>query len=153
MADYLRDRYGRASFVARQRLLASVGSLVTIVAVALIYRISTAPPVRFELSGFDVVNAASVSVTWEVSRAADTESYCVVRAQNDKRQDVGYATVTIPAGPPQAHMTYHLATESSATLAEVLACSDRPTMRVARPNFPPGVTPPQQALPGVAPTP
>ena len=152
MADFLRERYGRTTFVARQRVAVAVGAVVALAAIAFIYRVSTAPTVRFELSAFEVVDEATVSVSWQVSRAADTTSYCVVRAQNDKRQDVGYATVTVAAGPARVHMTYHLATESAAVLAEVLACSDQPTMRAPRPDFPPGVIPPQQAAPGVAPT-
>lgn len=132
--------------------MALLGSVLAAALVVFAYVVSTSPTVNFSLTAFEVVSDTSVRVTWQVSREPDTVSYCVLRAQNDQRQDVGYATVTVAAGPGQAQVTYHLTTESRAILAEVLACSNRPTMRVAAPNFPPGVNPPEQVPPGVAPT-
>ena len=148
----LTARYGTVSGPRRARIIAAVGSALTVAVVTFAYLVSTSPSVRFALTAFDVIDDTSVSVTWSVTRAPDATSYCVVRAQDANRQDVGYATVEVAGGPAQVQMTYHLATESRAVLAEVLACSDRAAMRAPAPNFAPGVKIPDQLPPGVAPT-
>ena len=137
----------------RSRTLAWV-TVVGIIALAvggtLAYR-ATHHVVSFRLLAFNVVSPHRVDVTLEVAQAQQTQSYCVLRAQNEQRQDVGYATVAIPSGQTDLTYTYPLSTESTAVVAEVLNCSTSTRMRVPPANFPPGVKIPQQSPPGVAP--
>jgi hypothetical protein len=108
--------------------------------------------VSSRLNAFTVISDHQVSVTTEVSRPENTTTYCVLRAQNADHVDVGYATVTVPAGQRTVTFSYPLNTESRAVLAEVLNCSATLSMRVPPPDFPPGVKIPSQPLPGVAPS-
>lgn len=111
------------------------------------------PIVSSRLLAFKVESNTQVSVNFEVSRGTNQKTYCVVRAQDENRADVGYATLTFAAGPSYFKTTYALQTESRAVLAEVLNCSNSQVMRVPPPNFPPGVKIPEQLPPGVAPKP
>jgi len=149
----MQARYGTSRRVWTPYL---VTGLVIIVAAALWggwnYKQSHAI-VSSRLNAFKVVGSHKVNIKFEVSRPANTTTYCVLRAQNANRVDVGYATVTVPAGQTTVAFTYPLNTESKAVLAEVLNCSATLPMRVPPPNFPPGVKIPSQPSPGVAPSP
>ena len=117
-----------------------------------VYLKSKTPDVGWSLRTFVVTSDTKSTVSWQVSRPAKQVTYCVLRAQDINRSDVGYATVTIAAGDPVENVTYQLSTESKPILIEVLACSASPTMRVAPAHFPPGAAIPAQDPPGVAPT-
>lgn len=110
------------------------------------------PSVSSQLLTFEVVSPNQVNVTWELSRGTQLATYCVVRAQDISRTDVGYATVTVTGGTDYEQITYPLTTNGQAVLAEVLGCSNSENMRVPPANFPPGVKIPEQVAPGVAPT-
>jgi hypothetical protein len=110
------------------------------------------PTISSQLLAFNVLSDNQVAVTWEVNRGANTTTYCVLRAQDERRTDVGYATITVAAGDPYQQIKYPLATGTKAALAELLGCSASPNMRVPAANFPPGVKIPQQPAPGVAPS-
>lgn len=110
------------------------------------------PSVSSQLLAFEVTSPTQVSVTWEVSRGTQSTTYCVLRAQDIRRTDVGYAIVTIPAGTAYEQPTYSLTTNGEAVLAQVLGCANSIQMRVPPPDFPPGVKIPEQVAPGVAPT-
>jgi hypothetical protein len=101
---------------------------------------------------FEIVSPTQVNVTWELARGPELTTYCVVRAQDISRTDVGYATVTVAGGSDYEQITYPLTTNGQAVLAEVLGCSNSQNMRVPPANFPPGVKIPEQVAPGVAPT-
>lgn len=109
------------------------------------------PTLAWRLDAFKVQSANEVAVKFTVDRHSGATSYCVIRAQDDRRADVGYATVAAPQGQGQLTMVYPLATDSLAVLAEVLGCSTQIQQRVPGPNFPPGVKIPAQPSPGVAP--
>jgi hypothetical protein len=68
----------------------------------------------------------------------------VLRAQNEKHADVGYATVRITRGRDYVQTTYPLATYGRATTAEVLGCAPNDPPRVDPPQFLPGTTNPPQ---------
>ena len=110
------------------------------------------PPVQGRLLTYRTVSDTRTDVTWEVQRAADATVYCVVRARDAHRRDVGYSTVTVPAGSDYVQPTYELATLREPATMELLGCSMDPNPIVDLPAFGPGVLPPQQAPPGVAPT-
>lgn len=132
-------------------VLGVITSLLIAGTAVLFYLQNSEPRVTYSLTSFEVVSDTTVSVTWQMTRPAQTATYCVIRAQNDQRQDVGYATVTVAAGAAVTQMSYRMATESRATTAEVLGCSVNENVRAPQPNFAPGVVIPSQAPPGVAP--
>lgn len=111
------------------------------------------PKIGGALTSFSVISDHQVNVQWRVVRPENQTTYCVLRAQDINRFDVGYATVEIVAGSESIEMMYNLNTSSKAVLAEILGCSNSPKMRVPPANFPPGVKIPLQDPPGVAPTP
>jgi hypothetical protein len=105
------------------------------------------PPVSVKLLAYDVVDDSLVNVTFEVRRDTLTDTVCVVRAQDVKHTDVGYAVVTITRGRDYVQPTYPLATRSRATVAEVLGCAPSQAPPTDAPAFPPGTTnPPQVAV-------
>ncbi len=110
------------------------------------------PSVSSQLLTFEVTSPTQVLVTWEVSRGSELTTYCVLRAQDIQRTDVGYAIVTVAPGTDYEQLTYPLTTNGEAVLAQVLGCASSVTMRVPPPDFPPGVKIPGQVAPGVAPT-
>lgn len=110
------------------------------------------PSVSSQLLAFEVTSPSQVLVTWEVSRGSQLTTFCVIRAQDIRRTDVGYAIVEIAPGSDYQQVTYPLTTDSEAVLAEVLGCASSAQMRVPPPDFPPGVKIPEQVAPGVAPT-
>lgn len=110
------------------------------------------PSISSQLLAFEVTSPAQVLVTWELSRGSQLATYCVLRAQDIRRTDVGYATVRIAAGTDYEQLTYALATNGEAVLAQVLGCANSAQMRVPPPDFPPGVKIPEQVAPGVAPS-
>lgn len=140
---------------SRERTQYIVLGVITALLIAgtsvLFYLQNSGPGVTFSLTSFEVLDDQRVSVTWQMNRPADLDTYCVVRAQDSQRRDVGYATVTVAGGAPTTQMTYRLNTESRATTVEVLACASNQHVRAPQPNFPPGVGAPSQPPPGVAP--
>ena len=110
------------------------------------------PSVSAQLLTFEIVSPTQVNITWELARGPELPTYCVVRAQDIFRTDVGYATVTVAGGTDYEQINYPLTTNGQAVLAEVLGCSNSQNFRVPPSNFPPGVKIPEQVAPGVAPT-
>lgn len=151
LPEHIKARYGVRSSPSSLRTIAVV--VTALVAAAIVYALaqSRSGNVASQLLSFNVTSSTSVDVTWEMSRPADTPTYCAIRAQDDARTDVGYAIVTIPSGESHIGFTYTLTTESQAVVAEVLGCGPTPDLRVPQAQFPPGVQPPAQKSPGVAP--
>jgi hypothetical protein len=153
LSPEMQERYGVTPTRSKAHYLwiGLAGIIVATVAFT-VYR-SINPQVAGELTSFTVVSDHQIDMQWRVVRPAQQQTFCVVRAQDRNRFDVGYATVAIPAGDKTTRATYSLATSSRAVLAQVLGCSSSPTMHVPPANFPPGVKIPVQPSPGVAPTP
>ncbi len=149
---HIKERYG---LTKKSKLPFLIGLLVaSIVGLGLgmaNYR-QVNPVIDWYILSFDVQSDKRVNVEWQIARQENRETYCVVRAQNEKRQDVGYATVVIPPGDAKTTATYGLNTESLAVIAEVLGCAYKKEMRVPPADFPPGVKIPVQDPPGFAPT-
>lgn len=149
---HIQARYGYRTVNSRSRIVLLATATLLIAAAAAAYFNHRAQATTFSLTTFIVSSDTAVDMTWEIARPENQVTYCVIRAQNDQRADVGYATVTIPAGPPVTDFSYTLRTESPAVLAEVLGCGSSTRLRVPTPNFPPGAKIPAQDAPGVAPT-
>ena len=138
-ARYGEDRSRRGTY-----LLAGVLIAVFLVIVALVtYWVSASGP-STQLIQFSVVSDQRVDIHFEVSRDGHGSTTCVLRAQGEHHDDVGYASVTIAPGPAYLQATYPLATAARAVTAEVLGCSDKGSPRVQGPNFAPGTVNPSQ---------
>ena len=152
LPEHIKLRYG----VRRRRVIpVLVGILIAgVVSGSLAYAAfrQQNPSVSAQLLTFEIVSPTQVNVTWELARGPELTTYCVIRAQDISRTDVGYATVTVAGGSNYEQITYPLATNGQAVLAEGLGCSNSQNMRVPPANFPPGVRIPEQVAPGVAPT-
>ena len=107
------------------------------------YRLAT-NGVQSTLLRFTVASDTRVDVTFDIHRDDVTDTICVLRAQNEKHADVGYATVRITRGRDYVQATYPLATYGRATTAEVLGCAPNDPPRVDPPQFLPGTTNPPQ---------
>lgn len=152
LPEHIKLRYG----VKQRRVVpVLVGVLIAgVVSASLAYGVfrQQNPSVSAKLLTFEVVSPTQVNVTWELARGPELATYCVLRAQDISRTDVGYATVMVAGGSDYEQITYPLTTNGQAVLAEVLGCSNSENMRVPPANFPPGVKIPEQVPPGVAPT-
>lgn len=148
---HIQERYGLKNRAIKKRITMVIATGITSAFIIFTYLVLNRPHVAFELQAFTVATDSQVNVSWQVSRPAGTATYCALRAQDSKRQDVGYVIVTIAPGPAIVTQNYSMATESLATLAEILGCGATPNLHVAVPNFPPGVAIPEQKSPGVAP--
>jgi hypothetical protein len=96
-----------------------------------------------------VVGPDRVDITFQASTDPQQDVTCVLRAQDSKRIDLGYAVVTIPATSEKDVVisTYPLRTLAPAYTAELLGCEVGGRPRVPGPQFPPGVVPPDQPYP------
>ncbi len=145
LPPHLRARYG----VGRRPWGAYLAAIIVIVGFAaalgfVIYNV-LAPNIQPKLLAWRVVSADHVAVTFEVRRSGATDVSCVIRAQDESRADVGYAVVTLPAGPAYVQQTYDLRTLAPAYVVDVIGCGTaNPPERVPPPQFPPGVVPPAQ---------
>ena len=149
---HIQQRYGVGTNV-RTRVIRVIVPGIIVAFIAFVFIMASRPKTTFELTAFAIGSDNEVSVQWQVSRPDNTESYCIVRAQDALRHDVGYATVHIPAGESVVATQYALRTESRAITAEVLACGPQSEVAAPAPNFAPGVAIPSQQPPGVAPSP
>ena len=148
---HIQARYGLTGRRFPKYLPSIVLVVVLVSIMSAIYFQNQKSPVSFKLIAFSVISEKQIQVTWSVDDVRDSKIYCVVRAQDVKRQDVGYATIpiAITTGP---QINYTVNTSDRAVLAEVLGCDKSMNMRVPPANFPPGVKIPTQSPPGLAPS-
>jgi hypothetical protein len=106
----------------------------------------TANPTATRLVAWNIVGPQRVNITFQASTDARQDTVCILRAQDEHRIDVGYASTTIPATPSTdiATRTYALRTIAPAYTAELLGCNAGAPPNVPPPQFPPGVVPPTQ---------
>lgn len=136
---YGTDRRSRVGAVA----VGVVVALFLLVVAVVGWKLAT-PAVSSAVLRFEVVSDSQVTVTFEVHRRGSGPTVCVLRAQGEKHEDVGYATVTITPGRDYLQPTYPLATAARATSADLLGCGQGSAPAVDPPQFPPGtVNPPQ----------
>ena len=153
LPEHLQARYG----VTNSRWPQQLGKLLVVMAIiGLIgftqYR-NANPNIEGELVAFKVVSSQQVDVSWKVQRKQGQKIYCAIRAQDIHKTDVGYAIVQVAPGDKVGQISYPLATNGMAVLAEVLGCGATQKLRVPPSNFPPGVQIPKQNPPGFAPMP
>lgn len=89
----------------------------------------------------------SITLTFQANAAAE-DRYCAVRAQAFDQYDVGFAIV--PVGAQAQSITYVMHTLAKPFAVDVVGCHPDPT-KLYGPQFAPGVLPPAQDAPGLAP--
>lgn len=99
--------------------------------------------VQYRLLSWTVVSPTQVNITYEVRPPQDRTAYCVLRAQDSTRTDVGYRIVEFPPGTEYLRITTELTTLIPAFTVEVLGCALDQPPQVNGPQFPPGVVPPE----------
>lgn len=107
-------------------------------------------PAAGKLTGFEILDATTVDTNFEVNRDPGTTVTCALRAQDDRRIDVGYAWVEIaPSENRVSAISYPLETRKLAVLVEVLGCSAGTEVSgVPLPQLEPGTELPEQPAPG-----
>jgi hypothetical protein len=109
------------------------------------YQLSAGAGLQYDVLSWRVVSPDRTDITFEVTRSSEADVYCVIRAQDETRADVGYAIAVLPRGTTYVQETYSLRTLAPAFVIEVLACEvGGPPERVIPPQFPQGVVPPDQ---------
>ncbi len=101
----------------------------------------TRPSAEASLISWKVVAPDRTDITFQVKTGNDDPITCVLRAQDESRADVGYATVQVKPINGEIATTYSLRTAIPSYAAEVLGCGDA---RIPGPQFPLGVAPPSQ---------
>ncbi len=103
--------------------------------------------IPFALISWSAESSSRVRVLWKLD-AYDRRQWCAVSAQDFDHYDVGFAVVPVPAGVTA--VTYTLNVTERPLAVEIADCADSP-YDLAGPQFPPGVLPPEQPAPGLAP--
>jgi hypothetical protein len=141
----MQERYG---FNQSNHLRTAVIAVVTVVfaiGVGFATFSMSQKSIQYKLLTWNVVSPERVDVVFEVRRIGSDALECVVRAQDSKRVDVGYAVVTIPSGTDLEEVNYSLRTLAPAFIVEVLTCvQSGDPIGVPGPQFPAGVAPPSQ---------
>jgi hypothetical protein len=141
----LQARYGVGRRSRLPLIAGLIGIAAFIAALAFVTFNLVSPKVTYELLAWNDIAADRVDVTFDVRRSQEWDVYCVLRAQDESRTDVGYAVVGLPRGTSYEQVTYPLRTLAPAFVVEVLACeAGAPPERVVPPQVPPGVVPPEQ---------
>jgi hypothetical protein len=133
----MQERYGLNRSRTGTRVLAALVVVGFVVALAFVGWRITAPRAEGRLITWSTVSSDRADVTFDTNVPHST---CVVRAQDEKHVDVGYATITDISG----RVNYRLRTLAPAYVVEVLGCSITGAPNVLAPQFPPGVVPPTQ---------
>ena len=140
----MRARYGLDRRRLSPVLVAVIAVIVFLAGVAFAGLMAVRDNVEFQLIRWTVVAPDRADATFDVSRDGGDEVMCILRAQDSKRIDVGYAEITIPPGEDVVTIDYSLRTAAPAYTVEVLACERPGELRAPGPQFPPGIAVPEQ---------
>lgn len=144
----MRERYGMDRRPVGRWIAVSV--IVVAFAGAMLFVGTNVLQNRLEsrLVTWEVKGPDHVDVRISVDRPAEGDVTCVIRAQDSKHVDLGYAVVDIPAGEGGVLVDYPLATLTDAYTVELLGCAVDAEPGVSPPQFPPGVVAPDQPWTG-----
>lgn len=144
LSPEMRARYGLDRRRVSPTAVAVVAIVVFLGAVAFAGIMAVRDNVEFQLIRWSVIAPDRADATFDVSRNGADEVVCILRAQDSKRIDVGYAEIVIPPGEDVVTVDYSLRTVAPAFAVEVLACERPGELRVPGPQFPPGIAVPDQ---------
>lgn len=102
------------------------------------------PAVQSKLLTWNARAPEHTDITFEIRRPAELDAECVLRVQDQTHHDVGYATVSVPAGTSYVQETYSVATRAPGYAAELLGCYAAGNVTARPPDFPPGTSNPPQ---------
>jgi hypothetical protein len=153
LAPEVKARYPKPGSNAGLLVVGLLALLTVIAFIGLGFSKYVVQPASGKLTGFEVVDETLIRTSFEVSRAPGTLITCALRAQDDRRVDVGYAWVEIaPSEQRVSALQYPLATRKIAVLVEVLGCSvGQQVTGVPAPQIEPGTKLPAQPAPGRVP--
>lgn len=145
--DQLSPEMARRYGLDRTPIVARLVSIVVIAAFAGVLGwigLSMTTAVKTRVLTWDDSARDHVTVDVEVQREGTAPLECALRAQDRTHIDTGYAIVDVPAGSDTVQWSYALRTIAPAFTVEVLGCAPPGELRVAPPQFPPGVVAPSQ---------
>lgn len=111
-------------------LLAIAVIAVGVVIAVKLYRQYTLAPYQVRIITVTDLSDTGVTVTFEVTRPAGEPALCTLLAHTRDGEEVGRATVTVPAGPPGetvTKITYTLPTTKRPVTGEVPGCGPAPS--------------------------
>jgi hypothetical protein len=118
-------RYGPERTHGRSRAIIGWGALGALVLVLVVWVGGGAlqDPVQWKSVGFDVTDASSTDVTFDVTKAKDESASCRVRALSQSFGEVGVRTVEVgPASTDTVRVTVTVPTAELAVSGEVQGC-------------------------------
>lgn len=127
-ASVLDERYGRSPRTrTRERRLAwIVGGAFALVLVAWVTWAAldaAAPGIDVRNTAHSVVDERTVSVTFQLSAAPETTTYCAVQALNERFAVVGWKVVEIPASAERTRtFTQNVTTVEPASTGLIYRC-------------------------------
>ena len=120
-------RYGAPVAPWRRRLLLVLGLLAGAAALAWLtwVALAAADRVHFDTQGYEVVDDATVLVTFSVVKDADEQVECTVEALSSGSAQVGLAVVDVgPADGATSVHTVTVRTQQRAVTGQVRTCAD-----------------------------
>ena len=144
LSPEMQVRYG---MTGRPRAALAVGGVVIVAFLGIVTWITIGmggESVQSRLLAWETKAPDHVEIVFQVRNASTMDAICILRAQDERRIDLGYVELTIPAGQASMSRTYQLRTLAPAFTAELLGCAAGERPRVPGPQFPPGVAPPLQ---------
>ena len=148
LSPEMRERYALDKRRSTTVVIAIVAIVAFLGAMAYIGAMLLRGDIQFLLLRWTVVQDERADATFEVRRDGADAVVCVLRAQDSKRIDVGYAEIDIPPGEDYTLVNYSLRTVAPAFAVEVLTCARPDELRAPGPQFPPGIAVPEQPWTG-----
>ena len=146
---HLYQRYGIADVRPRWAVWAAVaGVLAVLLTLGAIAR-GIGPGEEVKLIAWQA-SEDGAALTWSVLRYDDQPVYCVLRAQDEDRFDVGFAVVKVRNTAARPVFSTTLRVRGELFTVDTPACSTD-SARLIRPHFRPGVLSPAQQSPLFAP--
>jgi len=145
---HLHERYGIRP-PSRWHWIGYVAAIAAgaFVAVYFVSRYSATQQASASIIEWAPVDGTSITLTFQAN-AADRDRFCAVRAQDFDQYDVGF--VVLPVSAKAQSVTYIMRTLTKPFAVDVVGCNTDPT-EIFGPQFAPGVLPPPQDAPGMAP--
>lgn len=147
----LHARYGIST--SQKYVLPTVASFLVVVVGVLLFIIgkdlNAGGDVR--LITWQSVSANQVELTWSVQRNDNQSVTCVLRAQDNERFDVGYATVKVRNTNDNPTIVSRLNLRGPLTAVVEPECQAGEARTLVGPHFRPGLLPPAQTEPLRAP--
>jgi hypothetical protein len=140
----MQERYGLDRRPVGRRVAVAVLVVAFVAVLAFVTFGQTRNPIEFRLVAYEQASPDRIDATLSITRPADREVVCVLRAQDRTYVDVGYATVVIPPGEGEVLLDYSMRTLAPALGMELLGCALDGPPGVTPAQFPPGVVPPPQ---------